>query len=161
MFTSRLLIRAVLLSFSALALGACATERVVEKRVEERVRVAPSANSAMQAGKEAVFESDSLSPEQKKELKKLYTENGKEQARLRKELGKNQTVLMRALVNPEAKEEEIEVLKTRILELEREKSSVFMRTLDQAENILGRKDLQDERFYRAFLMNPTQPDVLP
>lgn len=143
------------------ALTGCATEQVVEKRVEEKVRAAPPAANAMQAGKEAVFESDSLSPEQKKELKKLYGESMKEQARLKKELGKNQMVLMHQLVNPEAKEEEIEILKTRILELEREKSSVFMRTLDQAENILGRKNLQDERFYRAFLMNPVQPDVLP
>lgn len=151
------------LSFACLSLflAACAGTPPVEKRVEAKVKAAPPTTNPMQAGKDAVFESEALAPEQKKQLKKLYNETTKEQARLAKELGKNQTVLMHQLVSPEAKEEEIEVLKTRILELERERSSVFMRTLDQAESILGRKDLQDERFYRAFLMNPVQPDTLP
>ncbi|RZA08351.1 MAG: hypothetical protein EOP11_05090 [Proteobacteria bacterium] len=149
-------------ALALLALSACAgTTPAVEKKVEQKVRAAPPAASSMAAAREAVFESDSLSAEQKKSLKKLFSETSAEQARLRTELGKNQTVLMHMLVDANAKEAEIELLKTRILELEREKSSVFMRTLDQAEAILGRKDLQDERFYRAFLMNPVQPDTLP
>lgn len=164
MISVRLFSRCTFFALAALSFSSCATTAPatpVEKRVEEKVRVAPPTTNPMQVAKEAVFDSDSLSPEQKKALKQLYSETMKEQARLRKELGKNQTVLMKALVNPEAKEDEIEVLKTRILELERERSSVFMRTLDQTENILGRKELQDERFYRAFLMNPSQPDTLP
>jgi hypothetical protein len=151
-----------LTALAVLGFSACAgTTPAVEKKVEQKVRAAPPAASSMAAAREAVFESESLSAEQKKNLKKLFSDTSAEQARLRTELGKNQTVLMHMLVDPNAKEAEVEVLKTRILELEREKSSVFMRTLDQAESILGRKDLQDERFYRAFLMNPVQPDTLP
>jgi Spy/CpxP family protein refolding chaperone len=158
----------LMLSVSAFALIACAGQTSLEKEhpeaaraVKTRVKNTPPTANAMRTGSEAVFESTSLSETQKDRLKELYGDNSKEQDRINKDLGKNKAALMKLLVSADAKDTEIEILKNRILELEREKSSLFMSTLDQAEGILGRKDQQNERFYRAFLVNPTDPDILP
>lgn len=144
-----------------LAFAACASQSPVEKKVEAKVQKAMPTSNPLQLGKETVFESNKLSSSQKKRLKELYGQSTREQERIRRELGKHQTVLMKQLVDPKAKDDEIELLKNRILELERDRTSLFMNTLDRAESILGRKDLQDERFYRAFLMNPVEPDPQP
>lgn len=143
--------------------SACASQSPLEKKVEAEVAqqapVAPGPAMA-EASKEILFEADTLNAQQKDRLRQLQAKSAKESADMRKEISKNQLVLMKSLVDPKKKDAEIDVLKNRIVELERARTKHFLSTLDQARSILGRKNSEDERFYRAFLAEPLAPDFL-
>jgi len=112
------------------------------------------------ASREILFEADTLNAQQKERLRGLQAKSAKEAAEMRKEISKNQLVLMKSLVDPKKKDAEIDVLKNRIVDLERKRTRHFISTLDEARSILGRRNSDDERFYRAFLSEPLEPDFL-
>jgi hypothetical protein len=147
-----------------LVLSACSHETPLEKQVASEVaeeQPVPPGKPMAQKSREILFESDSLSAQQKDRLKQLYAKASQESANLHKELSKNQLVLMKRLVNPKAKDEELDVLKERIVSLEKQRTQLFLGCLDKARQILGRKNSNDERFYRAFLFEPLEPNTLP
>jgi hypothetical protein len=151
-------------SFSIFVLFACSHQTPLEKEVAAEVakeEPLPAGEPMARAGREILFEAPNLSPRQKQRLKDLHLKASKESERIRKELSQNQLVLLKSLVNPKAKDEEIDVLKDRIVSLEQKRTKHFLNTLDKAKMILGRKNSDDERFYRAFLFEPLKPDTLP
>lgn len=156
---------AALISFSVFVLFACARHQTpLEKEVAAEVaqeQPLPAGEPMARAGQEILFEAPNLSPQQKQRLKELHVKSSQEFEQIRKELSKNQLVLLKTLVNPKAKDEEIDVLKDRIVKLEKQRTNQFLTTLDKAKRILGRKNSDDERFYRAFLFEPLKPDTLP
>jgi hypothetical protein len=147
-----------------LVLSACSHETPLEKQVATEVAAEPAVapgKPMARKGREILFESDSLSPQQKDRLKNLYAKASAESAKLHKELSKNQLVLMKKIVNPKTKDDELDVLKDRIVSLEKQRTQLFLGCLDKAKQILGRKNSNDERFYRAFLFEPLEPNTLP
>lgn len=150
---------------TALALlASCSSQSTAEKEVDKEVAQEQPATSRpefLEASREILFEADTLSPEQRQKLRKLYGQSMKKSDDIRMELSKNQLVLMKSLVNPKAKEEEIDVLKNRIVKLEQQRTKNFLSALDEARRILGRTSTDDERFYRAFLMDPVKPGIMP
>lgn len=152
------------LSLCVIALSACSGQSTVEKQVAAEVQQEqplPAGAAMAQASREILFDAPSLTPQQKEKLKQLQAKSAKESNALRRELSKNQLVLMKTLVNPKAKDEEIEVLKNRIVDLDRARTMNFLSTLDQAKRILGRRNSDDVRFYRAFLLEPISPEMTP
>lgn len=148
----------VLLGFCLVFISSCAGQTAAERQVSAEVAEAPAiepgpalAKATRQALKEAAPE---LSADQRAKLKKLQAEATAEQTRLRQELGKHQLVLVRTILQPKSSEEEVRILKQRILGLERERTNLFLNSLESAERILGRRDPMDEQFYRAFLQDP-------
>ena len=155
---------AAVISFSIFVLFACSHQTPLEKEVAAEVaqeKPLPAGEPMARAGHEILFEAPNLSPQQKQRLRDLHLKASKESEQIRKELSQNQLVLLKSLVNPKAKDEEIDVLKDRIVNLEKKRTNHFLTTLDKAKRILGRKNSDDERFYRAFLFEPLKPDTLP
>jgi Spy/CpxP family protein refolding chaperone len=155
---------AAVISFSVFVLFACSHQTPLERDVAAEVaqeQPLPAGEPMAKAGREILFEAPNLSPQQKQRLKDLHVKASQESERIRNELSKNQLVLLKGLVNPKTKDEEIDVLKDRIVKLEKQRTSHFLATLDSAKRILGRKNSDDERFYRAFLFEPLKPDTMP
>jgi hypothetical protein len=155
---------AAIISFSIFVLFACSHQTPLEKEVAAEVaqeQALPAGAPMAKAGQAILFEAPNLSPQQKQRLKDLHLKSSRESEAIRKELSKNQLVLLKSLVNPKAKDEEIDVLKDRIVDLEKQRTKHFLSTLDKAKRILGRKNSDDERFYRAFLFEPLKADTLP
>ena len=142
----------------ATAVSGCARkptplEQRVASEVAQETPVAPGAPME-EASKEILFEAESLTPRQRQRLEALHAKSMAEAKTLNEELSKNRIVLLKSLVNPAAKNAEIEVLKDRIVSLERKKTRQFLDSLDQANRILGRRSFDDEKVYRAFLHDP-------
>lgn len=155
---------AAVLSFALFLLAACSHETPLEKEVAAEVaqeQPLPAGAPMAKAGRDILFDAPSLNARQKEHLHELYIKASQESQRLHEELSKNQLVLLKSLVNPKAKDEEIEFLKNRIVDLEKQRTKNFLSSLDKAKRILGRRNSDDERFYRAFLFEPLQPDALP
>lgn len=151
-------------SFSLFVFTACSTTTPLERHVADEVaqeKPLPPGPPMAEAGREILFEAPSLSAQQKERLRQLHASAAQESEKIRKELSKNQLVLMKNLVNPQVKDEEIEVLKDRIVKLEKQRTSHFLTTLDRAKRILGRKNSDDERVYRAFLFEPLEHSTMP
>jgi hypothetical protein len=148
---------------SIFLLASCSSQSPLEKKIAAEVAqeqpLPPGAPMAA-AGREILFEADSLNPQQRERLQKLQAKSSEESAGLRREISKNQLVLMKSLVDPKKKDAEIEVLKNRIIALEQKRARHFISTLDEARSILGRRNSDDERFYRALLAEPLDPDFL-
>jgi len=157
--------RAILsvLLFAAFSTSCARQPSPTEKRVAAEVAQEDyvPAGGLKEAKSEVVFEAEGLTPRQRNRLQQLHANSANESERIKQELRKNHMVLMRSLVDPKTKDSEIEVLKDRIVRLERMRTQHFLSSLDNAKRILGRRNMDDERIYRAFLMEPHQTDVMP
>lgn len=152
-----------LAAICSLFLGACAGKSPLEKRVAAEVaqeQPIPPGPAMDAAREEILFEAETLSPRQRQRLRELHAKTSKEASELRNEISKHQLVLLRSLVDPQKKDAEVDVLKNRIVDLERKRTSHFLGTLDKARGILGRRTADDERFYRAFILEPMEPSAL-
>lgn len=152
----------VMLGFCLVFISSCAGPTAAEKQVAAEVAEVPAVEpgpALNKATKRAIkAAAPELTADQRAKLSKLQAETAREQARIRQDLGKHQLVLVRTLLQPKSSEEEVRILKQRILGLERERSNLFLNSLESAEHILGRRDPMDEQFYRAFLQDPPGAD---
>jgi hypothetical protein len=159
-----LLRRTLLAALPLLLICACAhKETPLEKRVDAEVaqqQAVPPGEPMMEASKKVLFENSTLSEDKKQQLRDLYNKAVQEADSLRQQIDKNQLVLMKKLVDPKAKDAEVDVLKDRILKLEQQRAKEFLANLDAAKKILGRRNLEDERVYRAFLTSPLELDLM-
>lgn len=146
----------VLLGFCVVALSSCAHHEKLEQKVEAEVqaepRVAPGPELAAK-GQEIVLDANNLRPSQKAKLKKLYSKASQEMTDIRTEIGRHQMVLMKDLVDPKVGEDEIKLVKQKILSLERQRTELWLQHLDDAKRILGRRSEADEKLYRPFILS--------
>jgi hypothetical protein len=147
------------LAFMVSCSGQTKTERAVEAEIEQAPAIPPGP-ALTRAAESIIQESPSLSDEQKQKLIALHQQTNAEIGRLRNELSKVQITLAQNLVDPETKPRAIEILKRRAINLEKKRTDTWLDALGQAEKILGRRKIEDERLYRALLIDPVAPETL-
>lgn len=113
------------------------------------------------ASHEVIADADNLTQEQKDKLLTLHKNVAAEMVAYRQELGKLKMVLFRNLVSPNYDMREMERTKSRILKLDRKKTDRMLSALDEAQKILGRRSMDDEKYYRALMMDRIGMEVLP
>lgn len=148
----------VFIAFCLLAVSSCARHEKLEERVETQVQAVPPIQPGPQlnrASREILFEAENLTPKQKDQLRALHVKSTREMARLRSEIGRHQLVLTQNLVNPKVPDDQIRIVRQKILDLERQRTERWLTSLDEARRILGRRTEEDQRVYRAFIL--TEP----
>lgn len=152
----------VLVAGCLLLLTSCSgASKELNRELEAEVQQQPPAKSSQelqQAGKEVLGDAKGLSENQRSKLRSLQTETTEKMTSLREEISKHQIVLMKHLVDPKSSNKAIDELKNRIVDLERQRTSTWLGALDKANKILGRRNKEDEQFYRALMRGPTVPD---
>lgn len=138
---------------------ACSTSTSLNKKIDAEVKAEPpvaTGGPLAASGLAVIQESTTLSAAQKQKLTDLTTKMTSEMVNIRSEEAKLKMVLFKTIVNPKANNREITALKNRIIALDRKKTDKMLSALDEAQKIMGRRDEQDEKFYRAILMDNSE-----
>jgi hypothetical protein len=146
----------VFLGFCLVALASCSHHERLEEKVDAKVQAEPALPPGPELnakGHEVIFDTANLRPSQRKRLNELYSRSTEEMEKIRGEIGKHTLVLLKDLVNPKVGEDEIKLVRQKILDLDRERTDLWLKNLDDAKRILGRRTEQDEKLYRAFLLS--------
>lgn len=132
---------------------------VVEKQLDEKLEretVVKSRSDLMGETDHLIKTAPGLSEDQRTRLLGLRDSTRAQSDRLREESLKLRSVLVKSLVSINYDQEETDLVKTRIRNLEHERLSLFFRTVRQANEILGRWGSQqqqvNEDFYNQMLM---------
>lgn len=147
----------VFLGFCLVALSSCSYSKQIEKKVDQEAASQPAippGPALAQASEKVIFDAPNLSPAQKRHLEELHAKASAEMSRIRKEIGQHQLVLVKNLVDPKVADSKLRVVRQRILDLEKERTDLWLQSLDDAKKILGRRTETDEQLYRAFLSEP-------
>jgi hypothetical protein len=105
-----------------------------------------------------IIESAPLGEKEKAALKDIQESASADMQKLRDEEAQLRLLLIKQLVNPNASDREVEGIKKRILETSRKGDKRWLSALDEARKVIGRRDEQDAKFYRAFLQDPLPPE---
>jgi hypothetical protein len=148
----------VFLAFCCALLASCAHDPALQKKIESKsVQLPALAPQARADAAEKTIEAAPLSEEQKSKLEALTLSTTTELQSLREENARLRLLLVRELVNPQSSDREIDAIKTRILETEKESNKRWISAIDDARQILGRRVPEDRRFYRAFTEQTETP----
>lgn len=153
----------VFVAICLFALSSCSHHKALEKSVDQEAQAQPAippGPELSQASGEVIRTAPDLKPEQKQKLEALRVQSSHEMDRLRAEIGQNQLVLVKNLVNPKVGQDKIKIVQSRIMDLEKERSKLWLDTLDEANHILGRRSESDERLYRAFILTEPDPNAV-
>lgn len=148
----------VFLAFCLVALSSCSYQKNLEKKVEQEAVAEPAVAPGPElsaASEGVIFDAPNLKPEQKEKLKALHARTTEKMTKIREEIGQHQMVLVKNLVNPKSDDNKLKIVREKILDLERERTNLWLNSLDEAKRILGRRTEGDERLYRAFIL--TEP----
>jgi hypothetical protein len=111
----------VFLAFCCALLASCAHDPALQKKIESKsVQLPALAPQARADAAEKTIEAAPLSEEQKSKLEALTLSTTTELQSLREENARLRLLLVRELVNPQSSDREIDAIKTRILETEKE-----------------------------------------
>lgn len=155
----------VLVGFCLVLLSSCAHDPKLDKKIQAESQGLPVLNATARAeAAEMVFQGAALTDEQRARLEEITLSANTEMQALRDRSAKLRLLLVRQLVNPDASDREVEAIKDRILDADRENAKRWVAALDEARQVLGRRNPEDAPFYRA-LMEETpgteKPDGRP
>lgn len=123
----------------------------INRKIENDLKAEPAKANVAAETKELILEAPNINEDQKQKLLSLQQKVNTELSSLRTEEGKLRVLLVKTLVDPKTDEREIANIKARIIKVDKQKIDRMLSALSDARKILGRRDLQHERVYRAFL----------
>jgi hypothetical protein len=144
------------LVFAPLAwLFSCATSPSVKEKVSQEMKAEPAhamGGEVAAAGHRLILDAEGLEPQQKEKLLALHGRMAGEIVGIRNDMGRLKMLLFKAMTDPKGDQKELNHIKNRILRLDRERTSKMLSALEEAQTILGRRSFEDERIYRALMM---------
>ncbi|HEY8279823.1 MAG TPA: hypothetical protein VIH99_09380 [Bdellovibrionota bacterium] len=151
---------AVFLAFCLVLLSSCAHDPKLEAKIQSERAAQPVVppGPALQKESLMIIESAPLGEKEKAALKDIQESASADMQKLRDEEAQLRLLLIKQLVNPNASDREVEGIKKRILETSRKGDKRWLSALDEARKVIGRRDEQDAKFYRAFLQDPLPPE---
>jgi hypothetical protein len=140
-------------------LSSCAHDPGLDQKIAAETAKLPVLGPNARAEEASKTISDApLSAKQKDALETIALSTGSELEALREENAKLRLLLVRQLVNPRAEDREIEAIKRRILETDQKANKRWLAALEDARDVLGRKNEQDAKFYKVFMHDPVTPE---
>lgn len=133
---------------ASLALSGCTHSKAVTERVNEQVKAEPEVppgTPATTASRQVIANSESISPKQKTELLSIHEKMARDVAAIRSEMAKMQVLLFRKVLDPKAEEAEIKNIRSRLLGLDRKRTTRILSALDEAQNVIGVNEFKRDR----------------
>ena len=142
-----------------LVLAACASKQV-NQSINEKLAETPNFHDgdSSRAMTNAIQDSKEISPEQKRELLALHSKLNTQSEQYRTQILKLKVVLMETMLNPKASDKEIQTIRDRLVSLDRQRLNSMLAGMEQVQKILGRRTFEDNRVYRAMIINQNRPD---
>ena len=148
-------------AFCLVILSSCAHDPKLDSKIRNETAAQPTIDAAARAdvvGK--TIQDSTLNERQKSALAKIAHATSSDLKTYREQDAKLRLLLVKQLVNPDASDREIEGIKQRILELNRNSNKRWLSSLDDARQVIGRKARQDAWFYRALVAEPVSSENL-
>lgn len=140
-----------LLTASTLALGCAQTSE--ERQVDAEVKAeAPARGQGTLAtrGANLFVNAPNLTDEQKEKLLKIHGETYQKVAKIRDELTQTKTTLFKSLVNEKTSSKELNILKSKIMKLDKERLNIMLKAFDDVQKIVGKSGM-DENTLKHFI----------
>jgi hypothetical protein len=133
----------------------CAHQKEMEKHIEKEIKQESFAKEqdVIEAAREYITKSSNLSERQKISLFKIEEKVVAETSALRVEINKTRMVLLKSAFEPNFNSQEVNMLKNKILKLERKKSSIGFNAFVEARNVLDPVQIEDNRLLNIKMMN--------
>ena len=137
-----------------LGLAACATseQKKTEAKVDQAIQAEKPANQPgdiAARGEDAFMKAPGLTEAQRMKLMEIHSKAYAESTTIRTELGKTKSALFKTLIDPKSGNKEINILKKKIVALDKKRLDTMFKALDEAKKILGKND-QAENVYKEF-----------
>jgi hypothetical protein len=137
-------------------LFSCAHEPSEKEKINAELQTQPAVSmggSVAMESRKMIEENTSITAEQKTKLLDLQARLAGQAAAYRQEVGKLKMLLVKDLMDPSSEPRHVSKIKDRIIDLDRKNVKGMLDGFDEAQKILGRRSYEDERLYRAFLMD--------
>ena len=145
----------VALALCLALINSCAHDPALDKKIAEKTASLPAMNAIARAREaEKTIEAAPLAPETRERLESLALSTNTELQALRDQSSRLRLLLVRELMDHNSDDREIDAIKKRILETDQKSSKRWLSALEDARQLLGRKDEEDRRFYKVFMFEP-------
>lgn len=146
------------MSFISL-MQSCAWQRVTEKKLESEIRTEPIAKQedVIEAAREHINKSPNLTDEQKKRLISIQEKSSLEINTLKEDINKARMVLIKSAFEPNYNAREVEILKKKILGLERKKLKLGLNAFIEARNVIDPNQIRATKAINKVFFNEYYP----
>jgi hypothetical protein len=132
----------VVLLMAVFFIQACATTGGLEKRLDEKLSQENDLKTTGDLNTQAsqiIQSATDLNTEQKEKLKSLRTTTQSKISEISLQTLKLRSILIKDLVETQYDEDEVDLIKERIHNLDRERTTVLFKAIEQANEIVGRQ----------------------
>ena len=130
-----------------LVIQSCSGQKTIEKKLETEVKTTPLAkqDDIIETARQYIANSKNLTPEQKNKLNNIQDKAITDTASLREEINKSRMVLIKSAFEPSYNAREVEILKRKILKLEKRKIRIGLNAFTEARNVIDPSQLPETK----------------
>lgn len=153
-------VRALVCCISLVSLvQSCAGQNTIEKKVENEIKTEPVAKQEdiIEAAREHITKSLNLTDDQKKRLISIQEKSTLEISTLKDEINKTRMVLIKAAFEPSYNAREVEILKKKILKLERKKLRLGLNAFTEARDVIDPRQIRETKALNKVFFNEYYP----
>lgn len=133
--------------FLSCIIYSCAGQKAIETKLDTQVKDTPVAkqDDIIDTARQYIAKSNNLTNEQKVKLNSIQDKAIAETTALREEINKSRMVLIRSAFEPKYNAREVEILKRKILALEKKKIRVGLNAFTEARNVIDPSQLPETK----------------
>lgn len=137
----------------------CAGQKTIEKKLESELKVEPvvKQDDIIESAREHISKSANLTEEQKKTLLSIQERSTTEINFLKEEINKARMILIKSAFEPSYNAREVEILKRKILALERKKIRVGLNAFTEARNVIAPEQIRETKALNKVFFNEHYP----
>jgi hypothetical protein len=139
----------------SLIIYSCAGQKVIEKKLETEIKAAPIAKQEdiIETAREYIASSNNLTVDQKAKLNSIQEKAIIDTSALRDEINKSRMILIKSALLPKYNAREVEIMKRKILSLERKKIRVGLNAFTEARNVIDPSQLSENKSINKVFMH--------
>jgi hypothetical protein len=138
----------------------CAGQKVMEKKLETEIKATPitKQEDIIETAREYIANSNNLSVDQKTKLNAIQEKAIIDTNTLKEEINKSRMILIKSAFLPKYNAREVEILKRKILALERKKIRIGLNAFTEARNVIDPSQLPESKsINKVFLHDSYSP----
>jgi hypothetical protein len=130
----------IALSALILVAAGCASKTSSEKVVEKKIETtkAPGPGDLASLGHDAFLNAPGLTEAQKIKLSQIMKDTYGEATKVKTEIGKAKLVLFETITSPDYRQKDVDVLKKKIVQLDKKRMDLMFASLDEVQKVIGR-----------------------
>lgn len=141
--------------FLSCVIYSCAGQKAIEKKLETEVKDTPTTKQEdiIDTARQYIANSKNLTEEQKIKLNNIQDKAIADTSTLRDEINKSRVVLIKSAFEPKYNAREVEILKRKILSLERKKIRIGLNAFTEARNVIDPSQLPETKALNKVFMH--------